>query len=319
MSAKTALILGCNGQDGSLISRSLLKKGYEVIGVSRTNNHKNNNHISLGIEKDIQIQIGNIENFEIIEKIFNQFQPDEVYNLASQSSVGLSFKKPIQTIKSIVDGTLNILEVAKTIKYPGQLFFAGSSEIFGNTIQQADISHRQSPLSPYGIAKQSSFHLVKLYRDIYGLNCKTGVLFNHESQFRNDNFVTQKIIVGLIECLKNREHKIFLGNINIGRDWGWAEEFVEAMQLMNNSHFNKDQVICTGKLTTLKDFIKIAFETVNLNIDHHIIIDQSLYRKTDIENSWGNPSQMKEDLNWESKFSISQIVEKLITYKLNLL
>ena len=262
------------------------------------------------------MQNGDVQNFETIETLIEEYMPDEIYNLAAQSSVGNSFNYPLQTIQSIIDGTINILEVSRKINFTGNLFFAGSSEIFGLTEKGATINHIQRPNNPYGIAKQASLNLVKMYRNNFGLKCVTGVLFNHESSLRDDRFVTQKIISGAIQCTSNKKLKIKLGNINVERDWGCAEEYVEGIQKMTRAKSTEDQVICTGKSTKLKDFIQIVFKTLDLNWQDHIIIEKSLFRKSDILKSFGNPSKMYDDLNWEAKVTLEELIRKMIDDKL---
>ena len=194
----------------------------------------------------------------------------------------------------------------------GHLFFAGSSEIFGFTEKGATIDSIQRPSNPYGIAKQASMNLVKMYRRNEGLRCVTGVLFNHESSLRDERFVTQKIISGAIQCKSDKTFKLKLGNINVERDWGCAEEYVEAIRTMTCSESNQDQVICTGQSTKLKDFIKIVFEKLDLNWRDHTIIDKSLYRKSEVLKSFGNPSQMYNELNWKAKVNIEDLIHKMI-------
>lgn len=320
MSKKKSLILGCSGQDGSLLSLSLLKQNFEVIGTSRKIKNqqfsKIANHSILGIEKDIKLENCDIKDFEEVRKLIEKYKPDEIYNLAAQSSVGKSYKYPQITLTSIVDVTLNILEVCREIQYDGNVFFAGSSEIFGETKSKANINHLHRPTNPYGIAKQTSYNLVNMYRNSYNLKCVTGILFNHESPLRNDHFVTQKIISEALYCSKHQSHKVRLGNLNVARDWGWAEEYVEGIQLVNRSLDIKDQILCTGKLTKLEDFVRIAFEKLNLNWKNHIISDPEFYRKGEIKYSYGDPYQMKRDLNWEAKLNIDEIITRLLEYKI---
>ncbi len=315
MSPKTALVIGSRGQDGSLLSKSLLSKNYKVIGLAKESKIPSETQIQLGIEKEIIEIEADITDFEKINNLIVKYQPDEIYNLAAQSSVGKSFFFPKETIESIVNGTINILEATRQADYKGRIFFAGSSEVFGETFKAATINHSQSPKSPYAIAKQTSFNLVKFYREIYGLQCVTGVLFNHESPYRSREFVTQKIILGAIECSKNKSHKINLGNIDIARDWGWADEYMEGIQLINNSKKIKDQIICTGKLTTLKKFIEITFNKLDLNWQDHIKSNKKLMRDSDILISYGNPTQLKKDLKWEAKIMVEEIIGKLIESK----
>ena len=314
---KSALVLGATGQDGSLMCKSLLKRNYKVIGLSKIKCNHSLNHKKLGIEKEIEMQNGNIDNFKTIETLINKYMPDEIYNLAAQSSVGKSFTHPLETTKSIIDGTINILEVSKKTNFSGKIFFAGSSEIFGFTEEGASLKHIQRPINPYGIAKQASLNLVKIYRTNLGLKCVTGVLFNHESSLRSENFVTQKIISGAIKCQQNKNHQIQLGNINIERDWGCAEEYVEAMQIMTRSDNFQDQVICTGRSSKLKDFIQIVFRKLNLNWQDHITIDESLFRQSDILKSFGDPSKMSDDLNWKAKTTLEELINRMIDEQLN--
>jgi len=318
---KKSLILGCSGQDGALLSLSLLKQDFEVIGTSRKLKRnklpKIINHSILGIEKDIRLVNCDITNFDEVSNLIEKYKPNEIYNLAAQSSVGKSFKYPQETLKSIVEVTLNLLEVCRQIDYSGNLFFAGSSEVFGDTKSRANINKKQRPVSPYGIAKQTSFNLVKLYRDLHNIKCVTGILFNHESPLRSKNFITQKIITEAFLCSKNKSHKLRIGNINIARDWGWAEEFVEGFQVMNRNKNLKDQIICTGKSTKLKKFINLVFTKLNLNWRDHVVVDSDLFRKGEINKSYGDPNQMKNDLDWKAKVDLETIIEKLIEFKLN--
>ena len=316
MSSKTALIFGCSGQDGSLLSKLLLEKGFKVVGVSRKQQTQQDNLKKLGISNEIEHFEGNILNNKLVRSLLENYSPDEVYNLAAQSSVGKSFDLPQETLSGIITGTLNLLESAKSLCFTGSIFFAGSSEIFGSTTEKATINHPQKPLSPYGIAKQTSFNLVRIYREAYQLNCVTGVLFNHESELRNENFVTQKIITAAIECSKDKTKRITLGNINIQRDWGWAKEYVEAMKIISSSQIKQDFVICTGRLTKLETIIDLAFKRFNLSWQDHIKIDKKLFRKQEIEHSVGDPEHLKSTLNWKAKLNIEDIVEILINKKL---
>ena len=294
----------------------LLKKGYKVIGVTKSEQKEHKNLIKLGIQKDIKIIQADITNFESIYQAIDNYEPSQIYNLAGQSSVGKSFSEPINTINSIITGTINILEAARKLSFDGSMFFAGSSEIFGNTLKAAKVDNHQDPRSPYAIGKQSSLNLVKTYREVHNLKCTTGILFNHESPLREDYFVTQKIITGAIECSKNKSHKINLGNLKIARDWGWAEEYVNAMFLMLESNIVKDQVICTGKLTEIEKFIEICFKYFDLNWHDHVVCDKKLIRSNDIKISFGDPESIYKDLGWRTKIDIEELIEKLINYKI---
>ncbi len=311
-----ALVIGCSGQDGSYLIKYLLSKNYDVIGTSRFHRRSYPNHDVLKINDKFVIKEIDPTNLDSLKKLFLKENPDQIYNFSAQSSVGFSFVNPIETQKSIAEVTVNILEACREIDFKGKVFFAGSSEVYGVTKIPATINSVINPQSPYGIAKVESMLLVKLYREIYNLNVITGVLFPHESPLRSKNFITHKIINGAIECSKNKHHKIHIGNLNIERDWGWAEEFIEGIHLMITSDLQKDQIICTGKSTKLSEFIEKSFKKLNLNWKDHIVIEKRLFRGKDISKSVGDPRKMFEELNWRANIKIDDIIEKLINSKL---
>ena len=312
MNTKTSIVIGCSGQDGSLLCKSLVEKREKVIGITRSKQNPIRNHIKLGIDNDIEIIEGDISRPETIKYLIDQYNPHSIFNLAGQSSVGKSFSHPTETLQSIINVTQNILEISREMKYTGKLFFAGSSEMFGHTEKPAGVTHQQKPMSPYGIAKQTSYNLVKFYREVYKLNCVTGILFNHESHLRNNKFVIPKIINGAFNIKnKNSKNKIKFGNINIIRDWGWAAEYVEAMQLMTESKKTSDHVICSGKANSLKVFIEKIFSKFGLNWEEHIEIDQRLFREQEISKSCGSPDLLFQELGWKTKENLDSIVNKL--------
>ena len=312
-----ALVLGCTGQDGSYMSKLLLEKGYEVVGTSRSNQNNIYNHEKLGINGKFLIKKINLLNFDEIKNLLLKENPNEIYNFSAQSSVGKSFDCPIETQQSISLITINVLEVCKKINFKGAIFFSGSSEIYGETLSGAKIDSKINPQSPYAIAKVESFLLVKHYRELYGLRAVTGILFPHESPLRNSNYVTHKIIFAAVNSLKDNNYKLKIGNLNIARDWGWAEEYMKAIHLMANTKKLKDQIICTGKPTKLIDFIDLTFKLLDLDWKNHIISDPNLFRERDINISFGDPTQIHEDLNWTTTYKIEDIIKKLLTSKLN--
>jgi len=247
----------------------------------------------------------------IIDAI-SEIKPAEVYNMAAQSSVGKSFDLPSETFQSIVTLTSVILESAKLLNSKARYFFAGSSEMFGNTLLPATVSSPCSPLSPYAIAKEAAFKLVTLYRETYNLNCVTGILFNHESPYRSANFVTHKIINSAIACSINPFLKVPIGNLQIHRDWGWAAEYVEAIQLITRADSLNDHVICTGRSVMLEYFVKQAFSSLKLNWQDHIISDPNLFRPTDIIMSSGSPIELNNLLGWSSSADVDDVIERLI-------
>ena len=254
-----ALVIGCSGQDGSYLCKHLLDRGEKVVGTTRGNNFTCKNHLSLGINGKFPIKTINLFDLSELKKLLNEEKPSHIYNFSAQSSVGYSFSNPIETQNSISLVTINLLEACRQISYEGNIFFAGSSEVYGNTEIAAKVGSPFDPQNPYAIAKVESMHLVKLYREIYNLRAATGVLFPHESPLRNENFIIHKIIAGAIKCSKDKSHKINIGNINIERDWGWAQEYIEGIYKMNSLKIFQDQIICTGESTKLEEFINITF------------------------------------------------------------
>ncbi len=270
----------------------------------------------INIDREIEIIELSLNNQEFLKNIIEVQMPHEIYHLSAQSSVGKSFLKTNETFDSIISSTINILEACRAINLEQRCFFAGSSEIFGNTKKGATINTSKDLRSPYAIGKDFCLNLVKFYRENYHINCVTGILFNHESPLRNENYVTHKIITGAVKSSLDKNHKIHLGNINISRDWGWAEEYIEAIQLIVREKKQHDHIICTGKLTSLIDFINMAYSMMNLNWEDHVLIDDSLKRKNDISISFGNPDELEKSLNWKAKINIEEIIQKLLKTKI---
>jgi len=239
-------------------------------------------------------------------------QPDEVYNLAGQSSVGLSFDQPIETMESIVFGTLNVLEAIRFLNEDISFYNAGSGECFGDTgIYAATESTPFQPRSPYAVAKTSAHHLVANYRSAYKLFVCTGILFNHESPLRPNRFVTQKIIGAAARIAKGGNERLNLGNIEINRDWGWAPEFVEAMWRMLQQESADDYIIATGRSESLSYFVEQAFKWHGLDWRQHTDIDSNLLRPSDIRISRGDPKKAIEDLDWNPRKNIDDVISAM--------
>ncbi|MAR51864.1 MAG: GDP-mannose 4,6-dehydratase [Propionibacteriaceae bacterium] len=307
-----AVVFGSSGQDGSLLSLSLLKQGYELVGVSRSYASVSPTHQALGIAESINYVTADLCDFRSVLQIFKQYQPDEVYNLAAQSSVGESFKQPSNTFNSIINGTVNLLEVARFCESPARLFFAGSSESYGNSSLPATVQTPRLPTSPYAIAKDAAFHVVKLYREAYHLNCVTGVLFNHESPYRASSFVTRKIINGALRCASDSGFFLQLGNLDVSRDWGWASEYVEAMQLLLRAKHLSDQLICTGRMVSLRYFVEQAFSRVGLNWQEHVELQPALLRPSEILQSVGDPEPMAVHTGWRATKDVDAVIDALL-------
>jgi GDPmannose 4,6-dehydratase len=310
---KTAFICGISGQDGSLLAKFLLDKGYQVVGSSRdaqANSFANLRR--LGVFNDIIFTSMVPEDFKSVFVALNKFKPHEVYYLGGQSSVGLSFEQPAETMQSMLIGTLNILEAIRLIDSSIKFYNAGSSESFGDVGSAANEKTPFQPRSPYAVSKASAYWLVNNYRIAYNLHACTGILFNHESPLRHSRFVTKKIIDSVKRINSGSEEKLRLGNLKISRDWGWAPEYVEAMWLMLQIEKPDDFIIATGKTSSLEDFVSLAFSYFNLNWEEHVIQDKELFRPSDIAVSIADPHKATNILGWKAKFCLKDIVEKMI-------
>lgn len=316
---KKALICGVSGQDGAYLSQLLLSKDYEVFGTSRDvqiSSFSNLKH--LGIYDDIQYESMALVDFRSVLQVLANVQPDEIYNLAGQSSVGLSFGQPVETLESISVGTMNLLEAIRFLGLPVQLYNACSSECFGNAKGEGcDENSPFRPRSPYAVAKAASFWEVSNYREAYDLYACSGILFNHESIFRPERFVTQKIIKAACHIKEGKQNELKMGNIEIQRDWGWAPEYVDAMWRMLQQEVPEDYVIATGETNSLKDFVKEAFEYLDLDWTKHVVTDDALLRPADIMLGKANPCKAKEKLGWEAQYRMKDVVKMMIDGNLN--
>ncbi len=312
---KKALIIGVSGQDGGYLAQSLLKKGYRVFGTSRDAQMTSFRNLkALGIHGEMEVGSVALNDFRSVLQVLAKVRPDEVYNLAGQSSVGLSFEQPVETFESISVGTLNLLEAIRFIGEPMKFYNASSSECFGNTEGlPANEETPFSPRSPYAVAKAAAFWQVANYREAYGIFACSGLFFNHESPLRPERFVTRKIISAACRIAKGAKEKLRLGNISIRRDWGWAPEYVEAMWLMMQQKKEpEDFVIATGKTHKLEEFLELAFSAVRLDWREHVELQQDLFRPADILISRANPAKAKRVLNWEARYGLSDIVAMMV-------
>lgn len=308
-----ALICGVGGQDGAYLSRLLLDKGYEVVGASRdamTSTFFNLKR--LGIRDRVTTTSMAITDFRSVLQTLDRFQPDEIYNLAGQSSVGLSFEQPVETMESIAIGTLNMLEAIRFFGKPIRFYNAGSSECFGDTGAAAASEETPfKPRSPYAVAKATAHNLVANYREAYSLYACTGILFNHESPLRPERFVTQKIVRTAARIAGEGGGKLEMGNIDIQRDWGWAPEYVEAMWKILQIDHPQDFVIATGRTVSLEFFIEHAFRFFDLNYRDHLVVNRNLFRPTDIRIGAANPAKASEVLGWRAQVGVETVIEKM--------
>ena len=314
---KTALITGIGGQDGAYLAQLLLSKGYIVFGTSRDAGSSSFSALArLGIKEQVGLLSMAPHDFKSTLMVIAKLQPDEIYHLAGQTSVGLSFEQPSETLDSITIGTLNILEALRFLKLPAKFYHASSSECFGDT-NGAPASELTpfNPVSPYAVAKSAAHWLVRNYRDAHAMFAVNGILFNHESPLRPERFVTQKVVRAAYKIAQGSTDKLTLGALSISRDWGWAPEYVESMWLMLQAELPEDFVIATGEANSLKDFVAQTFACFGLEWTQHVEHDDSLMRPNEIILSQGNPEKAKQLLGWQVKRRMSDVVKELCAYE----
>ena len=315
---KKALIFGVSGQDGTYLAKLLLSKEYQVYGASRDAESSSfENHLKLNIYGEIIYVSVSLNDFRSVLQAIIKVQPDEIYNLAGQTSVALSFQQPVETLESISIGTLNILEAIRFSQLPIKFYNAGSSECFGNVKFAVNEETPFRPRSPYGVAKATSFWEVVNYREAYNIFACTGILFNHESPLRKERFVIKKIVSSACRIANGADEKLSLGNINIQRDWGWAPEYVEAMWMMLQQEYSDDFIVATGKTISLKQFIVNVFDYLQLDWQKYVVFDDSLLRPTDIEIGLADPSKAKNILHWEAKIKSEELTRKMLECELH--
>jgi len=313
MNAKKAVITGISGQDGAYLSEYLLSKGYEIFGITRS--YSSNTTVKLkklNIEKQLNIEECDLTDYASVLNLLLKIKPDEIYNLAAQSSVGISFQQPIGTIQFNSISVLNILEIIRLFLPNTRFYQASSSEMYGNVID-LPITEKSiyNPASPYAISKVSSHMMVKLYRESYNIFACNGILFNHESVLRDDNFFIKKLISNAVKLKSGLLDKIILGNIDIKRDFGYSPSYVQAMHLMLNHTIADDFIICSGKSILLRDIVNYVFEKLDISLDK-LEIDKSLYRPSEIEDIYGDNSKAKQVLNWNYSMNFFEVIDILI-------
>jgi len=320
---KRALITGINGQDGSYLAEFLLGKGYEIHGIIRPSSYENINRLKniKNIISLINLHPFSIEDHVNLCKVIGKIMPDECYHLAAQSYVNYSFESDSTVMSTNFNSTLNLLNSIVEICPKCRFYFAGSSEMFGNPL--CSPQNENTPFNPrslYGISKLASHFLVNNYHDKYNLYACTGIAYNHTSPRRGHQFVTRKITAGLAQIHMGIANKISLGNIDAIRDWGYAPDYVRAMWLMlNNPHGPKNYVIATGIPHSVKEFLKIAFNTLDLNYEDYISIDKDLFRPSEKVPLVGDASLIKSELNWNNTKSFKEIVEEMVHHDIRVM
>lgn len=321
--SKVALITGITGQDGSYLTELLLSKGYKVHGIVRRVALEDETHRLWRLRKilnDITLHAGSLESYASLFKTVIKIKPDEVYHLAAQSYVGYSFEDEFSTLNININGTHYLLSALKElVDNKTKFYFAGSSEMFGRAEETPQSESTPfHPRSSYGISKVAGYHLTKNYREAYNLFAASGILFNHESPRRGYEFVSRKITHGVAKIKKGLQKKIKLGNINSKRDWGHAQDYVNAMWMMLQKNNPEDYVIRTGKKHSVEDFAKKAFEHVGLNYKDYIIIDKNLFRPSEVNALLANYSKAEKELKWKPKITFENLVATMVESDLEL-
>lgn len=311
--SKTALITGISGQDGAYLSKFLLEKGYIIVGITRDETKENLKNLKyLDIDNKVIIKKCNLLDTARIVAIFEEFKPDEIYNLASQSSVSLSFEIPAETIQFNILSTLNILNAMRTVIPKAKLYQASSSEIYGN-VDNLPINEKSSlhPVSPYAISKAAA-HLTTInYRETYGIFACCGILFNHASVLANPNFFIKKIVTSAINIKNGKQNELMVGNLNVKRDFGFAPDYVKAMWQILQQESPQDFIISSGKSTQLKEIVDYVFDKLEIDLNK-VVIDKSLFRPNDILDIYGDNQKAKDLLNWKFEKSIFEILDIII-------
>jgi len=311
---RKALIFGISGQDGAYLARLLLEKGYTVVGASRDaqiSSFANLHH--LGIRDQVEVLSASLGDFRSVLQALKNIEPDEIYNLAGQSSVGLSFDQPVETYESIGIGTLNLLESVRFMNSGARLYNASSSECFGNTNGVPATEETPfRPRSPYAVAKSAAFWQLANYREAYGLFACSGILFNHESPLRPERFVTQKIVRAACRIALGSDETLRLGNTEVRRDWGWAPEYIEAMWLMMQQDEPDDYIVATGFTCSLQDLVEEIFACLDLDWREHVELNPDLLRPTDIMQSVANPAKAEQRLGWKASYTMKDVAAKMV-------
>tara|TARA_R110001606_G_scaffold218669_5_gene366471 strand:+ start:9045 stop:10064 length:1020 start_codon:yes stop_codon:yes gene_type:complete len=314
---KRALITGINGQDGSYLVEFLLDKGYEVWGILKRNSVAENQtaRIPDAVFKKVNLEYADMTDMSSLLRVLNICKPHEVYNLAAQSHVRISFDQPIYTTESIAIGTLNLLEAMRIICPDAKMYQASSSEMFGNNIDEDGYQRESTPLnpvSPYGCAKVFGYNICRNYRNAYGMFISNGILFNHESPRRGTNFVTNKVVKEAVKIKLGLSSELKLGNLDASRDWGHAKDYVAAMWLMLQQDTPDDFVCSTGKSHTVKDLVEYVFGKLELDWKDYVKQDKKFYRSEELEFLKGDCSKAVEKLGWKHKYTFETMLDEMI-------
>jgi GDPmannose 4,6-dehydratase len=304
---KKALITGINGQDGSYLAELLLNKGYQVYGIVKRNSVAENQTDRIEHLTDVVREYGDMTDLASLMRVVSKVQPDEIYNLAAQSHVRISFDQPIYTANVVALGTLNLLETVKTIKPDAKVYQASSSEMFGNSIDTDGYQREStpmSPVSPYGCSKLFSYNICRNYRKSYNMFISNGILFNHESPRRGTNFVTNKVVKEAVRIKAGLTDTLALGNLNAYRDWGHASDYVYAMWLIMQHNKPDDFVCATGVSHSVRQLVDYVFNSLELNPDKYLKLDQRYQRPEELNELKGDSTKLRTELNWTPQLKV---------------
>ena len=313
---KRALITGVTGQDGAYLAQLLLGEGYEVHGVVRRSSHSGvDDHRLrwLGVADSMRLHDGDLGDLSSLVRIVQETKPDEIYNLAAQSFVASSWRQPILTANITAVGVANMLEAMRIAAPQARFYQASSSEMYG-LIQQPMQNEKTPfyPRSPYAVAKLFGHWITVNYRESFGMHASSGILFNHESPLRGEEFVTRKVTTGVARIKLGLAKELRLGNIDAKRDWGHARDYVRAMWLMMQQEKPEDYVVATGVTTTVRDMCRLAFDHVGLDMEKHLVIDPAFYRPAEVEALLGDSTKARATLGWAPKIALSELIREMV-------
>lgn len=318
MSSKKALITGINGQDGSYLSEYLLSLGYEVHGILKRNSIAENQTARLdSIFSQLKLHYADVTDISSLFRVVNKVQPDEIYNLAAQSHVRISFDQPIYTANASGLSTLNLLEVVKEVCPKAKIYQSSSSEMFGNSVDEDGCQRETTPMnpvSPYGCAKVFGYNIARNYRNSYGLFVSNGILFNHESPRRGTNFVTNKVCKEAAKIKLGLSTSLVLGNLEASRDWGHAKDYVKAMHMIMQLEQPDDFVCCTGVSHTVRELCDYAFKKLDLNYRDYVSSSEKFLRPEELNFLKGDGSKLRQKTGWKPEYTFEQMIDEMVEY-----